>query len=106
MQLEGGCVVVGHGRCGARGVGEFARTIRRGEAGRDVRSDLAAAVVQGGHGLLGLQQVGMSLEDIFLELTTTDEAEYLYDVCQRVASGYLPESFKEEMEENGLSMYK
>ena len=42
------------------------------EAGRDVRSELASAVVTGGHGLLGLQQVGMSLEDIFLELTTTD----------------------------------
>ncbi len=43
------------------------------EAGRDVRSELASAVVQGGHGLLGLQQVGMSLEEIFLELTTTDD---------------------------------
>lgn len=45
------------------------------EAGRDVRSDLSKAVVQGGHDLLGLQQVGMSLEEIFLELTTTDEAQ-------------------------------
>jgi ABC-2 type transport system ATP-binding protein len=45
------------------------------EAGRDVRSDLAGAVVTGGHGLLGLQQVGMSLEEIFLHLTTTDETE-------------------------------
>jgi ABC-2 type transport system ATP-binding protein len=45
------------------------------EAGRDVRSDLAGAVVGGGHGLLGLQQVGMSLEEIFLHLTTTDEPE-------------------------------
>jgi len=45
------------------------------EAGRDVRSDLAGAVVTSGHGLLGLQQMGMSLEEIFLHLTTTDEAE-------------------------------
>jgi ABC-2 type transport system ATP-binding protein len=45
------------------------------EAGRDVRSDLAGAVVTNGHGLLGLQQVGMSLEEIFLHLTTTDEIE-------------------------------
>jgi ABC-2 type transport system ATP-binding protein len=45
------------------------------EAGSDVRSDLARAVVGGGHGLLGLQQQGMSLEEIFLHLTTTDEAE-------------------------------
>jgi ABC-2 type transport system ATP-binding protein len=43
------------------------------ESGRDVRPDLAGAVVTGGHGLLGLQQVGMSLEEIFLHLTTTDE---------------------------------
>lgn len=42
------------------------------EAGRDVRSDLASAVVTNGHGLLGLQQVGMSLEEVFLELTTSD----------------------------------
>ena len=45
------------------------------EAGRDVRSDLAGAVVTSGHGLLGLQQMGMSLEEIFLHLTTTDETE-------------------------------
>jgi ABC-2 type transport system ATP-binding protein len=45
------------------------------EAGTDVRSDLARAVVGGGHGLLGLQQQGMSLEEIFLHLTTTDEPE-------------------------------
>jgi ABC-2 type transport system ATP-binding protein len=43
------------------------------ESGRDVRSDLAGAVVTSGHGLLGLQQVGMSLEEIFLHLTTTDD---------------------------------
>ena len=43
------------------------------EAGRDVRAELASAVVTAGHGLLGLEQVGMSLEDIFLELTTTDQ---------------------------------
>src|SRR5437773_7747609 len=39
-------------------------------AGADVRADLARAVVQKGHDLLGLQQVGMSLEEIFLHLTT------------------------------------
>jgi ABC-2 type transport system ATP-binding protein len=44
------------------------------EAGRDVRADLAAAVVAKGCGLLGLQQAGMSLEEIFLHLTTTDSA--------------------------------
>jgi ABC-2 type transport system ATP-binding protein len=45
------------------------------EAGKDVRADLASAIVSRGFGLLGLQQVGMSLEDIFLHLTTTDRAE-------------------------------
>ena len=45
------------------------------EAGRDVRAELARAVVQGGFDLLGLEQVGMSLEEIFLHLTTTDAAE-------------------------------
>jgi ABC-2 type transport system ATP-binding protein len=45
------------------------------EAGRDVRAELAAAVVQKGYGLLGLAPVGMSLEEIFLHLTTTDTAD-------------------------------
>jgi ABC-2 type transport system ATP-binding protein len=45
------------------------------EAGRDVRAELAWAVVTKGHALLGLQQMGMSLEEIFLHLTTTDAAE-------------------------------
>jgi ABC-2 type transport system ATP-binding protein len=45
------------------------------EAGRDVRAELAAAVVQKGYGLLGLAPVGMSLEEIFLHLTTTDTTE-------------------------------
>jgi len=45
------------------------------EAGRDVRAELASAVVTKGHGLVGLQQVGMSLEEIFLHLTTADAEE-------------------------------
>jgi len=45
------------------------------EAGRDVRAELSAAVVQKGYGLLGLAPVGMSLEEIFLHLTTTDTTE-------------------------------
>src|SRR5262245_48768586 len=44
-------------------------------AGHDVRATLARAVVQGGLDLLGLSQVGMSLEEIFLHLTTSDEPE-------------------------------
>jgi ABC-2 type transport system ATP-binding protein len=42
------------------------------EAGRDVRAAIARAVVSRGLDLLALQQVGMSLEEIFLHLTTTD----------------------------------
>ena len=45
------------------------------EAGRDVRADVARAVVSRGLDLLALQQVGMSLEEIFLHLTTTDSAQ-------------------------------
>jgi len=44
------------------------------EGGRDVRADVARAVIAGGHDLVGLQQAGMSLEEIFLHLTTTDAA--------------------------------
>ena len=43
-------------------------------AGQDVRALLARAVVQAGFDLVGLSQVGMSLEEIFLHLTTTDTA--------------------------------
>jgi ABC-2 type transport system ATP-binding protein len=52
-------------------------TVLEAEAatGKDVRAELAAAVVQKGYGLLGLAPVGMSLEEIFLHLTTTDTAE-------------------------------
>ena len=44
------------------------------ETGRDVRRDLAAAVVSRGWGLLELRPMRMSLEDIFLHLTTEDVA--------------------------------
>jgi ABC-2 type transport system ATP-binding protein len=43
------------------------------EPGTDVRPEVARAVVGGGFDLLALQQVGMSLEDIFLHLTTTEQ---------------------------------
>ena len=43
------------------------------ESGRDVRRDLARAVVSSGWGLLELRPMRMSLEDVFLSLTT-DEA--------------------------------
>ena len=44
------------------------------ELGADAREQLAAAVVNGGFGLLELRQSGMSLEDIFLKLTTEESS--------------------------------
>ena len=44
------------------------------EPGRDVRRELAAAVVTRGWGLLELRPMRMSLEEIFLHLTTEDTA--------------------------------
>jgi len=46
-----------------------------GELKKDIRSDLARTVVQSGWGLFELQSVSMSLEDIFLKLTTAEERE-------------------------------
>jgi ABC-2 type transport system ATP-binding protein len=43
------------------------------ESGRDVRRDLARAVISGGWGLLEMRPMHLSLEEIFLSLTT-DEA--------------------------------
>jgi ABC-2 type transport system ATP-binding protein len=44
------------------------------ETGRDVRRELAAAIVRQGWGLLELRPLRMSLEEIFLHLTTEDTA--------------------------------
>lgn len=43
--------------------------------GCDRREDLAAAVVRGGWGLLEMRSAGLSLEEIFLKLTTKEEGE-------------------------------
>jgi len=43
------------------------------ETGRDVRRDLARTIVTSGWGLLELRPMRVSLEDVFLSLTTTDE---------------------------------
>ena len=48
-----------------------------GEQKKDIRSDLARTIVQNGWGLYELQSASMSLEDIFLKLTTAEEAEKL-----------------------------
>jgi ABC-2 type transport system ATP-binding protein len=46
-----------------------------GERKREIRSDLARTVVQNGWGLFELQAATMSLEEVFLELTTAEERE-------------------------------
>ena len=43
------------------------------EGSKDIRRDLSRAVVQAGWGLLELQSEKMSLEDIFIKLTTAEE---------------------------------
>jgi ABC-2 type transport system ATP-binding protein len=46
-----------------------------GELKKDIRNDLARTIVQNGWGLYELQSATMSLEAIFLELTTAEKAE-------------------------------
>lgn len=43
--------------------------------GRSIRADLARAVVEGGYALTELKAAGMSLEDVFLQLTSADNTE-------------------------------
>jgi ABC-2 type transport system ATP-binding protein len=43
------------------------------ESNKDIRTDVARAVVNGGLGLLELRPMRMSLEEIFLQLTTEDQ---------------------------------
>jgi ABC-2 type transport system ATP-binding protein len=45
------------------------------EQGRDIRRDLARAVITNGWGLLELRPMRMSLEEIFLSLTTEEKSE-------------------------------
>jgi ABC-2 type transport system ATP-binding protein len=44
------------------------------EKGQDARKELARAVVESGWGLLEMRPVGLSLEDVFLKLITTEDA--------------------------------
>lgn len=43
--------------------------------GRSIRAELARAVVEGGYSLTELKSAGMSLEDVFLQLTATEKPE-------------------------------
>jgi len=53
--------------------------------GRDVRKELARAIVESGWGLLELRPVGLSLEDIFLKLTTKETEEQPEKVAEPVS---------------------
>jgi ABC-2 type transport system ATP-binding protein len=55
------------------------------EHGRDVRRDLARSVVSSGWGLLELRPMRMSLEEIFLSLTTEDLASASASSAEAVA---------------------
>ncbi|HEX3244334.1 MAG TPA: ABC transporter ATP-binding protein [Chloroflexota bacterium] len=43
------------------------------DANTDLREELAKSIVEGGWGLLEMRPVGMSLEEVFLQLTTSEE---------------------------------
>ena len=51
----------------------FTKYVVEAEQGADLRGQLAAAVVGGGWSLLKLESVTMTLEEIFLRLTTSEE---------------------------------
>lgn len=53
--------------------GGFSTYVVAADAKADLRAHMAVAIVNGGWELLRLQSIGMTLEDIFLRLTTTEE---------------------------------
>jgi ABC-2 type transport system ATP-binding protein len=50
------------------------------ELGRDVRSDLARTIIENGWNLLELKSLTVSLEEVFLHLTTEERAAGLEEV--------------------------
>jgi ABC-2 type transport system ATP-binding protein len=61
-------------RAHTEAVGEGSAFIVESKPGVDVRPAIARAIVQGGIDLLELHPMAMSLEEIFVELTTVEEA--------------------------------
>ncbi|HLZ07467.1 MAG TPA: ABC transporter ATP-binding protein, partial [Chloroflexota bacterium] len=49
------------------------RFVVESAVGQDIREDLASTIVENGWGLLELRAEGMSLEEVFLKLTTREE---------------------------------
>ena len=60
-------------RVATAGAADGSAVIIESDLGTDIRTDLAAFVVTKGWGLLAMQRVFLTLEDIFLELTTEEE---------------------------------
>ena len=65
-----GVVNVTHSEAGDRNT--FRVQLRRGA---DLRDEVSRAIIDNGWGLLGLQLESMSLEEIFLKLTTTEDTD-------------------------------
>lgn len=65
--------VKGQVKVGVEGEGKTRRYIVESQRGRDIRHELSSAIVEGGFLLLGLKPQDMSLEDIFLRLTTKEK---------------------------------
>jgi len=61
--------------------------------GQDARSEIARAIVEGGYDLLEMRPVGLSLEDVFLELTREEPTP------PEVAEGLMEEEISEEIGE-------
>jgi len=55
------------------GTGKTKRYLVESQPGRDIRDDLSSAIMEGGVRLLGLKSRDVSLEDIFLKLTTREK---------------------------------
>ena len=53
--------------------GDVVRLQVQGTAGRPVREDIAKTIVDGGWGLYEMNPFGLTLEEIFLRLTTNDQ---------------------------------
>ena len=62
----------------------------RMEKGQDARKEMARAIVESGWGLLEMRPVGLSLEDVFLKLITTEDA------AEASEAGAEPESHEPE----------
>jgi gliding motility-associated transport system ATP-binding protein len=84
VQVDAGPADAGHSLERVPGVTRVAVADRRqsvigyeieSEQGRDIRRELAQAVVTNGWGLLELRPMRLSLEEIFLSLTTEDAAQ-------------------------------